>query len=101
MTLNLAKMDWSRLKAHEKTNLYRVLQELLTNMKKHSGASHVVFMFSQNEDTTKISYQDNGMGSDVLKGNGLLNIKNRIKSINGSVNFESERGHGFKAAIIL
>ncbi|WP_169711554.1 tetratricopeptide repeat-containing sensor histidine kinase [Nonlabens spongiae] len=101
LTLNLGKMDWSKLKAHEKTNLYRVLQELLTNMKKHSGATHVVFMFSQNDDTIKISYQDNGMGSDILKGNGLLNIKNRIKSIDGSVTFESEKGHGFKAAIIL
>ncbi len=101
LTLNLGKMDWSKLKAHEKTNLYRVLQELLTNMKKHSDATHVVFMFSQNENTIKISYQDNGMGSDVLKGNGLLNIKNRIKSMDGSVTFESEKGHGFKAAIIL
>ena len=101
LTLNLGKMDWSKLKAHEKTNLYRILQELLTNMKKHSGATHVVFMFSKNDDTIKISYQDNGVGSDVLKGNGLLNIKNRIKSIDGSVTFESEKGHGFKAAIIV
>ncbi|MGB5982225.1 MAG: tetratricopeptide repeat protein [Nonlabens sp.] len=101
LTLNLSKMDWSSFKTHEKTNLFRVLQELLTNMKKHSGASHVIFMFSQNEESIKISYQDNGMGADILKGNGLLNIKNRINSINGSVTFESEKGHGFKAAIIL
>ena len=101
LTLNLKKVDWSILKAHKKTNLYRVLQELLTNMKKHSGASHVVFIFSQSQETIQISYQDNGIGSDILKGNGLLNIKNRIASIDGSVTFESEKGHGFKASIII
>ncbi|ARN77953.1 hypothetical protein BST97_08050 [Nonlabens spongiae] len=99
--LNLRTIDWAGLTLEDRTNLYRVLQELLTNMKKHSHATHVAFSFQQTCKQIKISYQDNGKVADFKKGNGITNMENRINAMNGAITFESENGNGFKAVITI
>ena len=98
---NISKIDWDRISDIKKTTLYRVLQELLTNMKKHSQASLVAIVFSNNKNKLNVDYTDNGVGCDLKKQNGLLNTENRIKTINGTISFESQENNGFKATITI
>jgi signal transduction histidine kinase len=101
ITQNISKIDWNKLSEIKKITLYRVLQELMTNMKKHSSAAIVVVIFSQNSNQLMIDYKDNGIGGDLKKNEGLLNMENRMESINGHISFESMKDKGFKATITI
>ncbi|SRX55558.1 tetratricopeptide repeat protein [Aequorivita sp. CIP111184] len=94
-------IDWSMVTAIKKTNLFRVLQELMTNMAKHSNATTVVLNFEQKGKGIAIKYADNGKGGILKTSNGLQNAESRIKAINGTITFESEPNKGFKATIII
>ena len=96
-----AIIDWTTISDIKKTNLYRVLQELMTNMAKHSKASAVVLNFDQKGKTITIKYADNGQGCKIKSKNGLLNAESRINVIKGTITFESEPNKGFKATIII
>ncbi|HLV70521.1 MAG TPA: tetratricopeptide repeat protein [Xanthomarina sp.] len=101
ITKDLSKVDWSLLSSPKKIALYRVLQELLVNMRKHSQASIVVISFAQNQKKITVVYKDNGLGCQLKKQNGLQNTENRIKTLKGSITFSSEINHGFQAKIII
>tara|TARA_R110002111_G_scaffold296_1_gene2758 strand:- start:11641 stop:13263 length:1623 start_codon:yes stop_codon:yes gene_type:complete len=101
ITKNSANINWNGISDIKKTILYRVLQELMTNMRKHSKASIVVLNFSQTNKKITIDYKDNGVGSAIIKSDGLQNAENRIASINGSITFESQINKGFKAQVII
>lgn len=78
--------------------LYRVLRELLVNMKKHSEASLVLITFSLSKKMLSVVYQDNGRGVKSLSiKNGLQNMETRIKSVGGIITFESKQEKGFQA----
>jgi signal transduction histidine kinase len=100
ITKNSAKINWKRVSKEKKTIIYRVLQELMTNMKKHSKASLVVVTFTQ-ENKLVIKYSDNGIGTENKTHNGLQNAENRINSVNGTISFDSHSGKGFKATITI
>ncbi|MFE3849474.1 ATP-binding protein [Flavobacterium sp. LB3P45] len=95
-------IDWLSVDNNTKITMYRVLQELLVNMKKHSQCSLAVLIFKKNENKLQIDYSDNGVGATIeelnLK-NGLQNIENRIQSIKGTITFETKSGKGFKVHI--
>ena len=96
-------INWNKLKAEEKIVLYRVLQELMVNMKKHSGATLVALVFTAEKNKIRVSYSDNGRGtkSSLLeRGNGIKNLHNRLKTVNGNIIFDTE-GKGLKAEISL
>jgi signal transduction histidine kinase len=101
ITKNSANIKWNGVSDIKKTILYRVLQELMTNMRKHSKASIVVLNFSQTNKKITIDYKDNGVGNAIIKSDGLQNAENRIASINGSITFDSEINKGFKAQVIV
>ena len=98
----LDKINWEGFEAPVKITVYRVLQELMTNMQKHSQASMVVLVFNQDNNTLHIKYTDNGVGIDktqLQSKNGLHNTEKRIRAIDGTLIFESEKEKGFKADI--
>ena len=101
ITKDLSRVNWERLDAHKKMALHRVLQELMTNMRKHSKATLVVLTFSQKGKKIHIAYKDNGVGAELVKNNGLRNTENRMESINGTITFESQLNNGFKASLSL
>ncbi|PIB31674.1 hypothetical protein BFP78_07295 [Gaetbulibacter sp. 5U11] len=101
ITKDIVKVDWKKVSDVKKTALYRVLQELMTNMKKHSQANIVVVVFSQKNKKVTINYNDNGIGTTLKKLNGLQNVENRIQSVGGTITFTSTINKGFKANIIL
>jgi len=92
----MSHMDWDILPEIKRITIYKVLQELLINMKKYSEASLVVIMFKKENKKININYSDNGMGTTLVKRTGLQNTENRILAINGTITFESEPNKGFK-----
>lgn len=95
-------IQWKEINSHKKIIIYRVLQELMVNMKKHSGASMVMIRFQDKNKQVNIHYSDDGVGlSDekIILRNGLQNVENRIKAINGTVTFDPKTGKGLKILI--
>jgi signal transduction histidine kinase len=98
---NSPPVDWHKISPSAKNAIYRVLQELLVNMKKHSEAGLVVLVFSSTSKAITIKYTDNGKGLDslVIDKKGLQNAENRILALKGSLTFENEIHKGFKVSI--
>lgn len=93
-------VPFSTMESPKKIVVYRVLQELLVNMKKHSQCSIVVISFQKIEGNIQINYSDNGIGisNQIVLKNGLQNVENRLATINGTLNFDTASGKGFKAS---
>ncbi len=79
-----------------KHNIYRVIQELITNVAKYAKASHVLINFTKHKKTLNIIFEDDGIGfeNNKTKGIGLKNCTDRIKSIKGNIVVESILGKG-------
>lgn len=91
-------INWKKIRKSKKIAVYRSLQELIVNMNKHSQANIVMFDFKQKRKNILISYSDNGLGISTRKNivkNKLLNMENRMDSINGKVIFEPRADKGF------
>jgi signal transduction histidine kinase len=92
------------LETNKKITIYRTLQELLVNMKKHSQCSLVVITFKNIDKKIQIEYTDNGIGVSQEKinlKNGLLNVETRVKAIDGTLTFDNALQKGFKVNIIF
>ncbi|CAA9198927.1 tetratricopeptide repeat-containing sensor histidine kinase [Flavobacterium collinsii] len=100
---NIEKVTWDLIDDVKKVAVYRVLQELMVNMKKHSEASIVVLKFENATNKILIDYTDNGKGcqKDKIIKNGLQNMENRIRAIKGTITFDTEPNKGFKVKITL
>jgi PAS domain S-box-containing protein len=88
--------------AHE-TALYRIAQEALTNILKHSGADRVSVIIERRADHVLAVVEDNGRGFDVealaaptARGRklGLLGMRERAELLGGTLNVESTPGIG-------
>ena len=101
VTKGLTTINWNYLSDIQKTTIYRVLQELMTNMKKHSSASVVAITASKIKNRVHINYKDNGVGCNLKKQVGLQNTETRMASIKGTITFDSEPNKGFNAKIIV
>lgn len=90
--------NFQKVKKETKIALYRVLQELLVNMKKHANSTLVVISFKSNSKTIEVKYSDNGKGIQTtnFQKNGLQNVENRIYAINGNIIFDSQPNSGLK-----
>jgi len=89
-----------------KISLYRIIQEALTNVMRHSEASRVELTIGEKNDTLQIGIWDNGIGiqseqihsSDSL---GLIGIKERIMRWNGDFGISGHTGEGTRLKIAL
>ena len=85
-----------RLEATVENIIFRILQEVVNNIIKHSKATEVGIQFIKHDKELTILVEDNGVGFNVEKelnttdgGIGLKNIQSRIAFLNGEVNFDS------------
>jgi two-component system, NarL family, sensor kinase len=88
-----------RLEAEKESILYRVIQEVISNIIKHSKASELGLQLVRHDKELSIVIEDNGVGFDAIKintfeGIGLKNIISRVEFINGTVHFDSQPGKG-------
>ena len=80
-----------------KADLYRIIQELMTNIIKHTAAKTITLQLINHHDHINIMIEDNGKGfnnKSTKKGIGLINIKSRIDLLGGQVNIDSKKGRG-------
>lgn len=99
---NISEVKLEEISKDKQIEIYRILQELMVNMQKHSKATLVAISFKNSGSQYFINYSDNGKGvneTEVKIKSGLKNMETRIKSINGSINFETSLNKGFKAFI--
>lgn len=104
ITNGIDTIPWAQLAEVKKMACYRVLQELMVNMKKHSGASLVLIKFLKEKGRVTITYSDNGNGiakEALLNRGGLLIAENRIAAIKGSFTFNPTRNQGFKCSFSI
>lgn len=86
----------------------RIVQEALSNVRKHARATRATIKVAAGEDEVTITVQDHGKGFDVNetgKGDwtkfGLRNMKERAESIHGSLLLESKPGHGTEVTLTI
>ena len=86
-----------------KSNLYRIIQELFSNVSKHAQANQVIISFTQHQDALNIMFEDNGQGFEVASSNGIgfSNIKERVANLGGQITIESNIGTGTTIIIEL
>jgi signal transduction histidine kinase len=81
--------------------VYRIVQELLNNILKHSQAKKAIVQVCQQADLLTITLEDNGVGFNVNSlekdGMGLKSLRSRIESINGKMEIDSAPGKGVSA----
>lgn len=87
--------------------LYRIFSELLNNVIKHANSSELQIDIKQYETEICFEVIDNGKGFDLSeyaakpKGFGLFNIRERLESIQGALEIESEINKGTKVKIFI
>lgn len=78
--------------------LFRVAQEALSNIARHSKATLVQLTLSMTGTTITLTIQDNGQGFDPVRleqrGVGLLSMQERVKALGGELRVESTPGLG-------
>lgn len=87
-------------------NIYRIIQELISNSIRHSQAKSILMQCSQNASTIFITFEDDGCGFDPAlpgekKGMGLDNLRNRIAYLQGQFELLSAPGEGTSVNIEL
>ena len=90
-----------RLEGELETAVYRIVQEALTNARKHGGAKRAVVDIRAGEITVDVSVRDDGSGFDPAApaaGFGLVGIRERIELLDGRLTLDSEPGAGTTVA---
>ncbi len=99
--VHLPGVDGQRFSDAIETTIYRVLQEALTNIWKHAGASMASVIVEREGDALRMIVEDDGHGFDsegaldgaVRRGHfGLLGMRERLAMVRGSLHVESQAG---------
>lgn len=83
-------------------NVYRIIQEQLTNINKHAKASHVTVQIETSGAELYLLVQDNGIGFDQEQkksGIGLSNITSRVNTFNGTCRITTSPGNGCRLEV--
>jgi signal transduction histidine kinase len=78
-------------------NVYRIVQELVNNVIKHSEADHVALIMTMSTTAMTLKFEDNGKGFEKTlfkNGVGLTNIRTRCELIYGTIALDSTLGKG-------
>ncbi len=79
--------------------LFRVAQESLANVARHSKASRVVVTLANENDEVKLTIEDNGRGFDVervARGVGLDSMRERLETVGGKLEISSPKTNGVR-----
>lgn len=85
------------LSAHQQLNMYRIIQEHLTNIVKHSKADNVLINVQQLNGHIDLTIKDDGQGFNTAarrKGIGFKNIQSRAELLDGKMEIISKPGKG-------
>ena len=84
--------------------IFRIIQEALNNMVKHADASRATLHIERNPEAVFAMIQDNGKGIEMPEqpekgGSGIPNMRERVRLLNGNIEFISESGKGTRLNI--
>jgi signal transduction histidine kinase len=82
-------------------SVYRIVQELINNIVKHSKSTQAIVQLTQQNDLLCISIEDNGIGfnSDKMQsdGIGLVSLRSRVRAMNGKIELNASEKNGVTA----
>jgi PAS domain S-box-containing protein len=87
-------------------NLFRIFQEALTNVARHSGATKVTIELSHDNDAIVLSISDDGCGlpeghTIASTSYGIRGMRERVEQLAGKITFDSLHGGGFSVTVKL
>jgi signal transduction histidine kinase/streptogramin lyase len=91
----------------QEISIYRIVQESLNNIIKHSDASDAIVRIKRDANKVLITIEDNGKGFDVANtksnnsGLGLVGLKERAQLLNGEFVIDSKIGKGTKIRVAI
>jgi two-component system NarL family sensor kinase len=99
-----------RLSDQAETSLFRIAQEALTNVARHSHASEVNVDLARHDDQVSLAIRDNGRGMETPRGKakkrnlnsgglGLAGMETRAQACSGRLSIESAPGKGMKIEV--
>jgi signal transduction histidine kinase len=92
-----------RLVDETETHLFRIVQEALTNVARHSGASRIRIELNADRDKLHLSISDNGHGLESVAsestGLGMIGMRARARSAGGELRIESHKETGLRIEI--
>lgn len=92
--------DLTRITTSLQPTIFRLIQESLTNAKRHGNASKATVTLQAMEHQIEIVIMDNGQGAaEVVPGFGLINMRERVHEHSGSIQFESAKESGFRVRV--
>jgi len=88
-----------KLSSNVEIVVYRVIQECVNNVIKHSQASNLDISISNDEEGLNVTIEDNGKGFNVstlehAKGIGMRNVRTRVEYLKGILDIDSKPGKG-------
>ncbi len=98
----------SRLAPETELTIFRITQEALSNIRRHSGATEVKLRLKFTNDALTVSLSDNGRGfaipehtSDLAKTGrlGMIGMRERARLINATLKIDSETGKGTRVTL--
>ncbi|MBU0908158.1 MAG: PAS domain S-box protein [Proteobacteria bacterium] len=108
-SLDMTELD-GLFSRDQKITVYRIVQECLTNIAKHSKASHVAVTLRRQKDSFFFRVEDDGQGFDVQDaygrdhakyGLGLSAMNERVRMLGGSLDVWSRQGTGTRISFTL
>lgn len=101
---NLKVEGYVDLPLETKQAIFRLMQEALANVTRHSSAEKVDVTMSFKDSSVEFCIIDDGVGFDAGQqhdGMGLDSMRERVESLKGDFSLQSEIGHGTKVCVIL
>jgi signal transduction histidine kinase len=96
--------NWDDIDIKIQKELYRIIQEAITNVIKHSQATELDIQFVNDGQTLTLTIEDDGIGFDINKnhkGIGLRNIISRTELVKGNVQIDSAENQGTSISITI
>ena len=96
--------DLNDLPDTQQVTVYRVVQECTTNCVRHANASHVKVEVRREKENIKVTVTDDGKGLDnnsVIKGFGLIGMRERVSALGGKIAFDTEEGMGLQVRVLI
>ena len=114
MRVRLTIGKLGQLNQNLQMGLYRIIQECLNNVERHSGAKNVTVLLNANRQAISLTIEDDGKGFVFTQANpnkqqfGLVGIRERVRLLGGQFHLEStspdsgkNRGNGVSTSVII
>jgi two-component system nitrate/nitrite sensor histidine kinase NarX len=91
----------------QEIQVFYIIQEALTNIRKHSGAHHVRILLNNEDDLYTVLIEDDGLGMVEAAGGapgehaGLAIMRERTERLRGQIVIESEHGEGTRIVLMF